>query len=111
HPKPWDVVAHLNGWFVEGQRRFRRFPKGTGKVEYNVDTFNKVSLWLREGKDYEDLLTELDTLSTQFVASLRDLPSARLEREPRYADWLEDLTREMKDHRAQMMAFLETQEA
>jgi len=104
-----DVIAHLNGWFVEGQRRFKRFPRGTGKVQYNVDTFNKVSLWLRESKDYDDLLEELDTLSTEFVTSLQALPPARIERESRYADWLEDMTREMKDHRAQMMAFLEQQ--
>lgn len=105
----WDVIAHMNGWFVEGLRRFRRFPKGTGRVTYNDDAFNNVSLWLREGKDFEDLRDEFERLSTEFVTVLQALQPERIEREGRYGEWVYGMTVEFETHGAQLAAFLEAQ--
>lgn len=102
-----EVVAHINGWFIEAQRRYRRYAKGTGNIEYNIDAFNQVSLWLCRDKDYEQLVDELKTLSTELAQMARDVPDVYRERDHRYAEWLEAMAREAQTHGDQLRAFAE----
>lgn len=101
-----DILAHLNGWIVEALRRYKRFPKGTGDITYNIDTFNKVSLWLREDMPYQDILSETKTLSAKLVAIAKELPEAYIQRDKRYQEWLDNLTREAIEHSQQLRDFL-----
>lgn len=103
-----EVVAHINGWIVEALRRFPRFAKGTGDIKYNIDAFNAVSIWLRDGKDFDQLIDELQQLMIKvsgFVAEIDDLYTNR---DARYGEWLDILTEQAEIHGEELQQFLET---
>jgi len=103
----WEIVAHINGWFVEGQRRYRRFSKGTGQITYNDDAFNEVSLWIRADKDYEQLIAELKQLVADFAQMARDVSDHHRARDNRYALWLQLMAKEARVHGVQLQVFQE----
>lgn len=103
-----EVLAHINGWFVEAQRRYPRYAKGTGHMDYNIDTFNKISVWLRKDKDFEQILAELRQLSSKMATMAHEIPSQYLERDTRYGEWLVGFTEEAEEHSKQLQEFLET---
>ena len=103
-----EIIAHINGWMVEGTRRLPRFAKGTGQIEYNIDAFNAVSVWLREDKDYQQLLDEMRSLTSQIVAFIDDLEDFYRNRDERYSTWLRILAHEATHHREDLETFLAT---
>ena len=102
-----EVLAHLNGWLVEAGRRFPRYAKGTGNINYNIDAFNAVSIWLRENKDFEQILDETRKLVAKMVGMANDLPDVYIERDNRYSEWLVALSKEAHNHGEQLRTFLE----
>lgn len=103
-----DVLAHINGWIVEAQRRYPRFAKGTGKIDYNIDAFNAVSIRLRADKDFEQILEETRSLVDKLVSMAGELPEVYIERDERYTKWLHILIEEADNHGHQLQDFLET---
>jgi|GEM_PF-1442417 len=102
-----EVLAHINGWIVEAQRRYPRFAKGTGNIDYNIDAFNAVSIWLRDGKGFEQILEETRTLVDKLVSMANELPEAYIERDERYGEWLQILIEQANEHGQQLSDFLE----
>lgn len=102
-----QVLAHLCGWFAEGQRRYRAFGRGTGDMQYNIDAFNRVSLWQRRSMTYDELIAELERRMRGFVQAARGLTPQQIEREERYVQWLHSMTREARLHADQLRAFHE----
>ncbi len=107
----WDVIAHLSGWLVEAQRRYQRYPRGTGDMQYEVDHFNDVSIWLRQGQDYETLIAELQTLVAELSEMARAIPPEQVEREQRYREWLNVMAEDARRHTDDLQAFLAAQSA
>ncbi len=101
-----EVIAHINGWLVEAQRRYPRYAKGTGNIDYNIDAFNNVSVWLRDGKDFEQILEEFRQLTNKMSTMAQEIAPAYLERDTRYGEWLSAFTREYREHRQQLDDFL-----
>ncbi|MGB7339672.1 MAG: hypothetical protein WBC91_12330 [Phototrophicaceae bacterium] len=102
-----EVIAHINGWIAEALRRLPRFATGTGHFEYNIDAFNAVSIWSREGKDFDQLTEELKRLIHKvhiFVADIDDLYTGR---DDRYGEWLDILTEQANLHDAELRQFLD----
>lgn len=107
---PQDVLAHLCGWAAEAKRRFKRFPHGTGEAQYNRETFNKVSLWQREGHTWEALTAELQQTTGELAQMVRDLNEMQRSRfGERYREWLVGLTLEATDHQAELANWLDAQ--
>ena len=104
-----EVLAHINGWLVEAQRRFPRYAKGTGNIDYNIDAFNAVSIWLRNGKDFEQILDETGILVTKMVDMANEVADVYIERDNRYGEWLDTLSKEAGNHGEQLRTFLEAQ--
>ncbi len=102
-----EVLAHINGWIVEAQRRFPRYAKGTGNIDYNIDAFNAVSVWLRDGKDFEQILDETRKLVAKMLTMANDLADVYIERDKRYGEWLNILSEEAENHGEQLRTFLE----
>ncbi len=102
-----EVLAHINGWLVEAQRRYPRYAKGTGKVEYNIDAFNNVSVWLRKGRDFEQVLAELRQLSSKMTTMAHEIAPEYLARDDRYQKWLAIFLEEYEVHGTQLRNFLE----
>lgn len=102
-----EVLAHINGWLVEAQRRYPRYAKGTGKVEYNIDAFNHVSVWLRNNKDFTQILEELLRLSNKMAMMAHEIAPEYLERDDRYEKWLAIFLEEYEVHGTQLRNFLE----
>lgn len=102
-----EVLAHINGWIVEAQRRFPRYAKGTGNIDYNIDVFNAVSVRMRKGKDFEQILEETISLIAKMVVIANELPDAYIERDKRYGIWLDILSEEAENHGEELRIFLE----
>ncbi|GAB5490780.1 MAG: hypothetical protein Phog2KO_09950 [Phototrophicaceae bacterium] len=101
-----EVLAHINGWLVEAQRRYPRYATGTGKVDYNIDAFNQVSVWLRDGKGFEEILDELKRLSSKMAEMASAINPIYLEKDERYEKWLTIFLEEYEEHSQQLRDFL-----
>lgn len=101
-----EVLAHINGWLVEAQRRYPRYATGTGKVDYNIDVFNQVSVWLRDGKGFEEILDELKRLSSKMAEMASAINPIYLEKDERYEKWLTIFLEEYEEHSQQLRDFL-----
>ena len=104
-----EVIAHINGWLVEAQRRYPRYAKGTGNIDYNIDAFNNVSVWLRDGKDFEQILEEFRQLTSVMATKAHEIAPEYIERDNRYEKWLAIFLEEYDVHGAQLRDFLEAQ--
>lgn len=102
-----EVLAHINGWLVEAQRRFPRYAKGTGKIDYNIDGFNSVSVRMRKGKNFEQILEETITLMATMTTIANEVPNAYIEHDKRYGEWLDILSEEAENHGEELRIFLE----
>ncbi|MGJ3237411.1 MAG: hypothetical protein ACFE0Q_01770 [Anaerolineae bacterium] len=102
-----EVLAHINGWLVEAQRRYPRYARGTGNINYNVDSYNAVSLWLRENYPYEHILDETRQLTDKMITMARDIRDVHLERDTRYGEWLDILSEHVITHNQELQAFLD----
>jgi hypothetical protein len=100
-----EVLAAFSGWLVEALRRYSRYERGTGHVQYNKDAFNEVSVWLRREADYEMILQELRDRFQKLGHLAQNLTEAQIQHEPRYAEWLTDLAKEARDHTTQLEEF------
>ena len=100
-----EVLAHFSGWLVEALRRYSRYERGTGHVQYNKDAFNEVSVWLRREADYEMMLQELRDRVGKLSHLAQNLTEAQIQHEPRYTEWLTDLAHEAREHTAQLEEF------
>ncbi|MDQ7026895.1 MAG: maleylpyruvate isomerase N-terminal domain-containing protein [Anaerolineae bacterium] len=101
-----ELIAHLCGWIVEALRRYPRYALSTGDIDYNTDAFNEVSIWLRREKGYDSIVSELRDSSAKLAQFARDLPESQIERNgQRYMEWLTSLTREAREHSAQLKDF------
>ncbi|MEO1286300.1 MAG: hypothetical protein AAFV93_00925 [Chloroflexota bacterium] len=105
----WDIIAHINGWLVEALRRLPRFAKGTGYIEYNHDAFNAVSLWLRDDKEYDQLLDEMRHRIGDIVTFIDDLGDFYKQRDDRYSMWLRILEEQAIIHGDEMRQFLQVE--
>ena len=101
-----EVLAHINGWLVEAQRRYPRYATGTGKVDYNIDAFNQVSIWLRDGKGFEEILEELRQLTSKMAEMANTIAPVHLEKDARYQKWLTIFLEEYEEHSQQLRDFL-----
>ena len=104
---PQQVVAHLSGWLQEAQRRYKRFHTGTGKINYNIDAFNAVSVRKRKDHNWAHAVAELERLAFELAALARKVPDERAEHDDRYEEWLETMADEFREHGAQLIAFRE----
>jgi hypothetical protein len=100
-----EVLAHFSGWLVEALRRYSRYERGTGHVQYNKDAFNEVSIWLRREADYEMMLQELRDRVGKLSNLAQNLTEAQIQHEARYAEWLTSLAQEAREHTSQLEEF------
>lgn len=103
-----NPIAQLNGWMVEALRRFPRFAKGTGTINYNEPVFNKVSIWLREGNNFENLVGETRELTAKINDFVNNLPEAYVKRDERYSVWLQRLSEKAQTLTQEILAIQET---
>lgn len=89
---PRQTLMQMAGWLREAGRRFARFQRGTGEMKYNDAVFNRVSLRQREGHSWEELIAEIESLSGEINAQVKDLVPQRMAQEERYIAWLKRLT-------------------
>lgn len=102
-----EVIAHLNGWFAEALRRYRAFGRGSGEMDYNIDAFNKVSVWQRRSLTYDEVVAELENRVQEFIETVQQLTPEQIERDERYAKWVNILLHEAQTHGAQLKTFQE----
>jgi len=106
HWSPHDIVAHLSGWVIEAQRRYRRFPRGTGQVVYNIDVFNQMSVRTRRGKPWGALVEELRRAVRTLTEKAQQLSPDQIARDDRYAEWLGIMAQDVQQHGHQLRDFI-----
>ncbi len=105
---PKNIVAHMTGWEHEATERFWRFLAGpTEDVTYNVDEFNSRSVAARQHLTWEQTIRELKAARQALQEPLAVVTSDDLERESRFSEWLEAMTRHYAEHTAQLRHFIE----
>jgi hypothetical protein len=106
HWSPKEILAHMCGWVTEAQRRFKRYPAGTGDMQYHTDAINEVFVWQRRDQSYDDCLADLRDAVQTLISMTDDIPEHHLARdENRYREWLVALRRDADHHRQQLEAF------
>lgn len=104
-----EVVAHINGWLIEALRRFPRYARGTGDVQYDIDNFNAVSVRQRKDHTWDQLVDELRESTRQLLEAADNIPPARRESDRRYANWLSIMEKEAINHGAEIRTLHEGQ--
>lgn len=103
---PRQVVAHLAGWHYEAIRRYAEIMAGDADKTYDTDAFNAVQVEAREHLTWEQTLDDLREAVDILRMQARDLPEHLATVEPRYAAWLEGLTRDLREHLQQVRGWL-----
>lgn len=106
-----NILAHLEGWAAEAQRRYARYPYGVGKINYNIDAFNAVSVRRRVSMDYDEVLALLQTRCASLLETARARSEAQHIQDGRYLEWLRILMHEFETHGAQLAALAGRAEA
>lgn len=102
---PQQIVAHLSGWVQEAIRRYGRYAVGTGNIHYNIDNFNAVSVRERQHLDWDEQLAELRQLVDALTNQADTLRETLIERDDRYAKWLNILAEDVTEHTEQLIEF------
>lgn len=105
------VLAHLEGWAAEALRRYARYPYGAGKIDYNIDAFNAVSVRRRTSMDYDEVLALLQTRCASLLEIARARSDEQHAQDGRYLEWLRILMHEFETHGAQLAALAGRAEA
>lgn len=106
-----NILAHLEGWAAEALRRYARYPYGVGKINYNIDAFNAVSVRRRASVDYDEVLALLQTRCAVLLEAARARSDEQHIQDGRYLEWLRILTHEFETHGAQLAALAGAVEA
>jgi hypothetical protein len=102
---PKEVLAVIWGWLKEAQRRYPRYAIGTGEIVYHHEGFNAVSIRLKRGRSWDDMLKELFEEFYSLLKLAQTVPTHDLEREPRYAEWLVNLTQDCRQYTQDLRVF------
>lgn len=102
---PTQVLAYLCGWLVEGQRRYKRFPRGTGQITYNADVFNDVVIWERRDRTWDQNLAELQREYNALRQLAQSVTEHQINRDERYEKWLLDMAHKARTHSDDLKRF------
>jgi len=103
---PREILAHLAGWLKEALRRFPRFARGTGNIDYNDDIFNAVSVRIRSDHSWNTIVAEIRQYSDELITFTDDLNPHQIERDTRYAEWLYELGEDCQEHTDELRQFM-----
>lgn len=107
---PKEVLAHLAGWLVEADARYRLYEKDSApapKHYDDIDTFNEESVRARGGLTWEEQVNELRANyavifhHAELVAARGGTPFAG------YTSWLVSLAKDCTEHTEQLRTFRE----
>jgi hypothetical protein len=102
-----EILAHMAGWLQEAQRRYARYARGTSDIVYDVDNFNAVSVRRRAEHSWDRVAEELRREHDALLNMADELPEVRLERDGRYAEWLQGLADDCHEHIPHLQAYVE----
>ncbi len=108
---PKEVLAHLAGWLVEAEARYRLYEKDSApapKYYDDIDAFNEESVRARSGLTWEEQVNELRA-NYALIVRHAELVAAR-DSTPfvGYASWLVNLAEDCAEHTQQLRLFKET---
>lgn len=106
---PRQVVAHLSGWVIEGQRRFNEVLAGDviPSMRYDVDTFNAEQVAARAHLDWNATLIELQSVVSDLDAQAQAIAVDRRTTDSFFAGWLKALAHDVEQHIIQLRQFAE----
>lgn len=104
---PREVLAHLSGWLVEAEARYRLYEKEAEPApkRYDFDTFNAESVQARADLTWEETLNELRANEATLLAHLERVLKRTTAPYKGYAGWLDALANDCREHTGQLHAF------
>jgi hypothetical protein len=104
---PREILAHLSGWLVEAEARYRLYEKEPEPApkRYDYDTFNAESVEARADLTWDETLNELRANHATLLAHLDRVMARTAEPYRGYAGWLDALARDCREHTDQLRAF------
>jgi uncharacterized protein (TIGR03083 family) len=102
-----QLVAHLAGWHYEAVRRYAEITAGDPfDKTYDAEAFNALQVEAREHLTWQQTLEDLREVMDILHTQARDLPERLAAAEPRYAEWLDGLARDAREHLDQVRSWL-----
>lgn len=107
---PKEILAHLAGWLVEADTRYRLYEKDSNpapKHYDDLDTFNRESVEARAPMTWQEQVNELRAnyhLIQHHAASVAARAGTPF---IGYVEWLESLAQDCTEHTEELRAFLE----
>lgn len=104
---PRQVLAHLSGWLVEGDTRFRLYEKeeSTAPKRYDMDVFNAESVAARAHLTWEETINELRSNENILVQHVQKVITRGETHVNGYAKWLDALAEDCEAHTEQIRTF------
>lgn len=98
-----EVVAHIVGWEIEVQQRFRIFRKGSAPdINYDVNAFNQQSVASRKDMSWKEMIEELKSAQQSLGKITSTLSQKEIETEKRFLTWTNIIVRHYNHHAAQI---------
>jgi DinB superfamily len=104
-----EIVAHLAGWLWESDRRFRNHFTENGQdmppIGDSIDAFNASAVAERRDLSWQETLDELRRADMTFAASVAKITESEHAADERYANWLNAIADDYRDHGKQVQAW------
>lgn len=107
---PKEVLAHLAGWLVEAEARYRLYEKDSApapKHYDDLDMFNHESVRVRTGLTWDEQVNELRANHAIIMRHAQGVAARGGTPFEGYASWLVSLAQDCAEHTAELRAFME----
>lgn len=102
-----QIIAHFAGWNREALKRYGDYQRGdTTNDRYDFDAFNAGSVAALSLLNWRETLETWQQTFDDLCAAAKSLTPEQIQSDKRYRLWLESLTEDMHEHRAQIETWL-----
>lgn len=109
---PRQTLAYLCGWVVEAEARFGDYDQQRNtNMTFDVEEFNRQSIARRDGQEWRKTVTELYWRTQDLISHAVKADTRHSTTDPRYQQWLLDLSHEFAERGAQLRQFAASRRA
>ena len=105
---PKQIVAHLSGWVVEANQRYRDILNGDSedKTYNDWDAFNAESVNKRAHLAWDETLSDFKDAVDAWFSEIERIPAVQVGRDKRFLEWLVGLDKEFRNHAEDLRQFI-----
>jgi len=103
---PRETLAYLCGWVAEADAHFSDYDQQQHtRLPFDVDAFNQQNIARRDGQEWRKTVTELYWRTQDLISHAVKSDTRHYTTDPRYQQWLLDLSHEFAERGAQLRQF------